>query len=139
MAANSRKIQQLIHQNSHALCAFLDTLQVALGPRVKSGPELLKQNSGKPRDMSQRGSQVMRNRVAKGFQFAVRGFEFGGALDHPLFQLIIKSADFAFIGSLAADITKRDHAAARFAVFILQRVSSCFDPCALRQLRVSHE
>src|SRR5438445_1599222 len=84
LAANPGQIQEVVHQASHVLRGLMYALQVLLRRRVHLRSEVLQKDFGKAVDMSQRGTQVVRDPVSKGRQLFVGCFQFSGELDAQL-------------------------------------------------------
>ncbi len=74
-ATEAGKIQQVVNQVSHAFGATLDARKVALGFLGKFGGKISPQDLGKTMNMTQRGTQIVGNRITERFQISIQGFQ----------------------------------------------------------------
>ena len=113
VAANARKLEQIVNQAAHALDGAANAMDVFLSV----GPELrtpgFEENPGKAIDVAKGSTKVVGHGIAEGFEFAVRGLEFGRALADALLELFVEAADLlvdAFAGDGVADGAGEDAA-----------------------------
>lgn len=114
--ADSRQIQQLIHQQAHAVDALFDALQVSSCFGVHSGGEVFNQDSGKTADVAERRAQIMRNGIGEGLQFVIGCRQLRCAFFHPLFKFLVELADLALVGFSLRDVAERHHATPQGAI-----------------------
>lgn len=96
LPAQAGKRQQIIDQFSHALGAFADDLKLTPAVLGQARTEILHDRLRKAIDRAQWRPQVVRHRVGKRFQFAIRRQQFRCALLDPLLQRGIQAANVLF-------------------------------------------
>ena len=139
LTANPRQIQQLIHQQPHAVNPIFNALQVTLRFRGHSRAKILRQDLGKPADVPQRRPQIVRHGVGKSFQLAVGGFQLRRPLCHPLFQFLIQFADFPLVRSSPCHVAESGHAATHRSVPIFQGTGVDLNPDSFVELGITHK
>jgi hypothetical protein len=85
-------MQQVIEHGAHARAACLDAPGVLAACFVEPVAVVLREDFGEPAYPSQRGSQVMSDRVGEGLQVLVSPLQVNGAIPDLLFQVRVQRA-----------------------------------------------
>ena len=135
--AHPRQIQQLIHQQPHAVNSVLNAFQVTLRFWRQSGAKIFGQDFGKTANVPQRRAQIVRNRVGESLQLLIRGCQLRGTLLHPLFEFFVQLADLPLVNFSLRDVTKCHHAASYGSILAFQGAAANLDPTPFLELRVA--
>jgi len=68
-----RKIEEVIHQVAHVIRAVEYTVKIPLGFFGQLGGVLFFQDAGESINVAQRCAEIVRDRIAEGFQFLICG------------------------------------------------------------------
>ncbi|MBV6476031.1 MAG: hypothetical protein MOGDAGHF_01608 [Rhodocyclaceae bacterium] len=103
-AGDAGQRKHVVDDLLHALCSGTDAGDVSLSRGVDPDGVILLDHAREAVDGAQRRGEVVRDRIAEGFQLAVGRCQFRGALDDALFQAFVEPADLG-LGLLAfADV-----------------------------------
>src|SRR5580698_3110505 len=72
---NAREVEEVVDELRHPLAGGLDPLGVADGGVAEAVPAVVKQGATQPAHGSQRGTQVVGDRIGEGLQVSVRDLE----------------------------------------------------------------
>ena len=78
-AAGARQVEQVVDQQAHAAGGLADAVQV-VAAFAGHGTAFADQDLREGADVAHRGAQVVRDRVAEGFELLVDGFQLRGAV-----------------------------------------------------------
>src|SRR5437867_4808637 len=106
-AGYARELEQVVYELRHALARHAHAGDILLSLIVQLSGIILEQRLRETVDSPQRGPQIVRDRVAEGFELFICHLELRGALTDPLLQFGIQPPDlllgvFAF-GDVDAD------------------------------------
>ena len=90
-ATDPGKRQQIVDQRAHPLRRFEDHRHLSLALSSSARPGTFLEQLGEPGDVTNGRAQVMRDRIGKGFQFPVDGFELGRSCR----EFIVQDANLA--------------------------------------------
>lgn len=85
-AGEAGESEEILDQPVHLIGAAEDDIDAPFGVRGQMGGEIFDEDAGEPFDGAEWGTQVMGDRIGKGFQFVISGGELGGAIGDAPFQ-----------------------------------------------------
>ena len=100
----TRKLQQIVDEKSHALRFGANAIQILVRVSVERGPVVFQQRQAPAVDPTQRRAKIVRHRIGEGFQLLVGGLELDGAVLNALFQLPVELPDFLLRALFLRDI-----------------------------------